>query len=85
MTIEDNVNKLLKLNNLTKQELAKRLNITYQSLWATINGNPRLKTLQEIAKALNCDICDLLNTDYQEFTNVCPHCKKPIKISVNLE
>lgn len=41
------------------QALAQRLGITYQSLHASLNGNPTLERLQQIANALDADVTDL--------------------------
>ena len=88
MTIEENVNKYLKISGMTKQELSKILGVTYNSLWKTITGNPTIKTLEQIASALNCEAWQLLETNKvqpQELTLVCPHCNKPIKINITIE
>lgn len=44
---------------VTLQILAKRLNITYQSLWSQLSGNPTLSKLQDIASALGVEVTDL--------------------------
>lgn len=64
---------------ITLQELAKRLDITYQSLYESIKGNPSLSRLKEIANALGVGIADLFaQSDGAKI--VCPHCGKQITI-----
>ena len=64
---------------ITLQELAKRLNITYQSLYESIKGNPSLSRLNEIADALGVGVADLFApSDGAKI--ICPHCGKLITI-----
>lgn len=62
---------------ITLQELARRLNITYQSLYESIKGNPSLLRLKEIADALGVGIIDLF-APADGAKIICPHCGKPI-------
>lgn len=59
----DNVNKIRLLNNLSRRQLADKLNITEQML-ASIENNKRGKIpdwLQNLPKALNCTYNDLFD------------------------
>lgn len=86
MTIEENVNKYLKISGITKKELSSRLGITYQRLWSILtHENITLDVLERIAKALDCQAWELLRPDTEDNTLVCPHCKKPIKINITIE
>lgn len=53
------VKEICEERGLTMQYLAKELNITYQSLWSQLRGNPTLSKLQAIAAVLNVEIVDL--------------------------
>lgn len=53
------VTKICKEKGITQQMLANKLGIQYQSLYAALNGNPKLETLQNIANALNVNVVDL--------------------------
>lgn len=53
------VKEICEERGLTMQDLAKELNITYQSLWSQLRGNPTLSKLQAIAAVLNVEIVDL--------------------------
>lgn len=46
---------------ISLQTLANQMGITYQSLHATINGNPTLSRLQELADNLGVDVTELLS------------------------
>ena len=61
------------------QDLASRLNITYQSLYDSIKGNPTLKRLTDIASALDVDVTELFDSSKEGIIR-CPHCGKPIAI-----
>lgn len=64
---------------ITLQELAKRLSITYQSLYESIKGNPSLSRLNAIADALGVSVADLF-APTSGARIMCPHCGKPIII-----
>lgn len=55
------VAEICKEKGITQQKLAKDLGIQYQSLYAALNGNPKLDTLQKIADILNVGIVDLFD------------------------
>lgn len=64
---------------ITLQELARKLNIKYQSLYESIKGNPSLNRLQEIADALDVDLSELF-APADGAKIVCPHCGNLITI-----
>ena len=66
---------------ITLQELARRLNITYQSLYESIKGNPSLSRLKEIADALGVGMGELF-APAEGAKVICPHCGKQITIKV---
>jgi DNA-binding XRE family transcriptional regulator len=74
------ISEICKEKGITQQMLAKKIGITYQSLYSAINGNPKLDTLQCIADALEVDISDLFQSHTKYIT--CPHCGKKLKIEV---
>ena len=53
------VKKLCNSQGLTLKDLANKMGIASESLSRTINGNPQLATLENIAKCLNVDVRDL--------------------------
>ncbi len=54
------VQEVCKEQGLSMQELAKRMGVTYQALYASVTGNPTIGKIKEIAKALNVDYLVLL-------------------------
>lgn len=68
---------------ITLQELARRLNITYQSLYESIKGNPSLSRLKEIASALGVSVSELFVPANSQRV-ICPHCGKSIYIEINV-
>lgn len=85
-TMNFKIKELCKEKGISMKELAARLGITYQSLYDSINGNPTLSRLEEIATALEVDTYDLFVNPHKTTPNsteaVCPHCGKPIHISI---
>lgn len=75
------IKELLKTKGITGKELASRLGISEGALSATINGNPTLERLTDIATALNVEVSELFTQPKQGVIS-CPHCGKPINIKV---
>lgn len=73
---------ICKEQGITLSELASKLNIQYQSLYDSINGNPTLKRLQAIAFHLGVSVKDLFEDEGDADTLKCPHCGKPLKIEI---
>lgn len=74
------VQEICKQQGITMQDLAKRLGVTYQALYATVSGNPTIGKLASIAKALGVGLIDLIDEENEDNTVTCPHCGKKIKI-----
>lgn len=58
--------------------------VSLPSLIQTIDGNPTVSSLQEIAKIIGVSLSELVadDTDHQGASITCPHCGKPINIKV---
>jgi len=59
----ENIKKYRLKNGLTQEKLAQRSNVTHSSMSkieAGFNDNPRIKTVQRIAVALDVTVNDLL-------------------------
>lgn len=78
------VQEICKNQGITMQDLAKRMGVTYQALYAAVSGNPTIGKLQEIANSLNVDIIDLIGAP-KEGVITCPHCGKSITIKTESE
>lgn len=75
------VQEICKQQGITMQDLAKRMGVTYQALYAAVSGNPTIRKLEEIAKALGVKVIDLFEEKLDESnTIVCPYCGRKIKI-----
>ena len=57
--LSQTVKKLCTNQNMTLKDLANMMGIAPESLSRTLNGNPQLATLENIAKCLNVDVRDL--------------------------
>jgi transcriptional regulator with XRE-family HTH domain len=61
--LHENLKRLRKEKNLSQEELAKKADVTYSTLIKIESGNnqnPTVKTLQQIAKALDVTLDDLM-------------------------
>lgn len=75
------VNEICKEQGITLKDLAKKLGVTYQSLYANIkeNGNPTLSKLKKIADALGVEVAELFAPSLGNvFT--CPNCGKRYRL-----
>lgn len=64
MNFKENLKKLRQKNNLTQEELGKRINKPLGTIrnWEQGYSAPKnLETLEELTKILNCDYNDLLS------------------------
>lgn len=77
------VKEICKSKGITMQELAEKMNVTNQALYAAVSGNPTIGKLQEIANALGVEVVDLLGAS-KEGVITCPHCGKEIKLTTNV-
>lgn len=68
-TIGKKIKELRIKNNLTQQELASKLNVTYQAVSKWENGKnlPDLVILTEICKIFNIDLNDLISDNKKKF------------------
>lgn len=73
------VKELLKERGLTAKELSAKMGISEAALSLSLNGNPTLERLNQIATALNVPVSELFAAP-SEGVITCPHCGKPFKI-----
>ena len=74
------VNEICKEKGITQKDLAKKLGVTYQSLYANLSGNPTLSKLNEIAQALGVEVGELFApSDTHTFR--CPVCGAEISVT----
>lgn len=74
------VNEICKEKGITLKDLAKKLGVTYQALFANLNGNPTLSKLNDIAQALGVEVGELFApSDAHSFR--CPVCGAEIIVN----
>ena len=71
---------ILKAKSITQKEIALKLGVSEPVISYAINGNPTLKTLEDIAKALDVRVSDLIDESDIDLVN-CPYCGGKIKVS----
>lgn len=76
------IKEVCKAKETSITELAQRMDIKQESLSRTINGNPTLSTLENIAKALGVEVTDLFEKTAGDFK--CPNCGAALNINVEL-
>jgi len=68
-----------KEKGISMQDLAKRMGITYQALYASVSGNPTIGKLTEITKALGVEVSDLIEKKDNN-TITCPKCGTKLEV-----
>lgn len=77
------VKDLLKEKGVTAKELAARLNLSEGALSQSLNGNPTLERLNQIASALGVSVAELFEAPAaDEAVITCPNCGKPVHLHV---
>lgn len=77
------IKELLKQKGITAKELAAKLNLSEGALSQSLNGNPTLERLTQIASALGVSVSELFEAPKSgEAVITCPHCGKPITLHV---
>lgn len=69
---------------MTAKDLANKMGISESALSLSLNGNPTISRVKEVADALGIDISDLFTSTIGNNNIVkCPHCSKPIKLTLS--
>ncbi len=77
------IKELLKQKGITAKELAAKLNLSEGALSQSLNGNPTLERLTQIASALGVSVAELFEAPAVEAAVItCPHCGQPITLQV---
>lgn len=63
MAAKVDIKAIAKAKGIAMTELARRLGISYQSLYAAIHGNPSLAQMQRIADALGVRVRDIIREE----------------------
>lgn len=65
------------------KDLASMIGITEVGLSKSLNGNPNISRLEEIATALGVPVTDLFDKP-KDGVIYCPHCGKEIKLETKI-
>lgn len=83
------IKNIAKEKGYTMTRIADELGINRVTLAQSLNGNPTLHRLKEIANVLGCSVGDFFRDETVESTDVsntlsltCPHCGKTIRLSI---
>ena len=84
-----NIKKTIKDNGWTLESLRAKMQeiegreVKQSSMSRIVNSaNPTVETLQRLADAMGISVCLFFENNQQDISLVCPHCGKPIEISV---
>lgn len=77
---------IIEQQGITTKEVADKIGISVSALNQNIAGNPSVKVLEKIATALDVPMWQLFaspeEVQKENDAIVCPHCGKPIKITL---
>ena len=76
-----NIDSILRDKGLSKTDVAKRMNLSRESLYRILSGNPTLDNLNKLANALDVPISYLFDEAKGNFFQ-CPYCGKDIEVSL---
>lgn len=62
--IKNRIKTILQDKGMTQADLAQKLRVLPETLSRTINGNPTLKSLTDIANALEVEVSDLFSSNH---------------------
>ena len=74
------IKEICREKNIMLKDLASMIGITEVGLSKSLNGNPTISRLEEIAGALDVSVTDLFE---EPAKTVCPHCGQPINIKLS--
>lgn len=87
-----NIQKVIKRQGFTISKVASLvknqrggLGVSQGALSSTLNNNPGIEKLQEIANIIGVTLSELVADEKENYksTLMCPHCGKPIKLEIN--
>jgi transcriptional regulator with XRE-family HTH domain len=88
------IKELIKEKGYTQKEFAEKLGMSTVGLSQILAGKPSYTTMEKIAKNLDVPIwqlfidkedLDVMYAPLETPAYVCPHCGKPIKLTVKIE
>lgn len=75
------IKELIKQKGITAKELAATLNLSEGALSQSLNGNPTVERLKQIASALGVSVAELFEAPAADTAVItCPHCGKSINL-----
>jgi len=77
--MDNRIKEVLKRKGITQKELAVRLKVSEPLISNAISGNPTLKTLREIADALDVNVSSLIEEPAADVIS-CPYCGGKIRV-----
>lgn len=75
------VKELLKQKGITSKDLAKRLGLSEGALSQSLNGNPTLERITEIATALDVPVSELFDAP-KDGVVTCPNCGAKLELKL---
>lgn len=79
------IQKTIRKHGFTIEKVANELNINRVTLTTSLNGNPTLKKLQDVARVIGCSVGEFFDDEREQHsapTHVCPHCGKELHITI---
>ena len=81
------IKKIVKEKGYTMAKVADELGINRVTLAQSLSGNPTLHKLQDVADVLGCSVGDFFRDEmadnFPSVTLSCPHCGRPIKLTIS--
>lgn len=82
MNTKDIIKENIRRQGFSLKDVADKMGVSVSALSQVVAGNPTLTKLQEIADIIGMPVAALLDEDYNSKELTCPHCGKPIRVSI---
>lgn len=79
------IQKTIREHGYTIEKVANALNINRVTLTMSLNGNPTLKKLQDVAGVIGCSVGEFFDDEREQPSGPsfkCPHCGKELHITI---
>ena len=77
-----NIDSILRDKGLSKTDVAKRMNLSRESLYRILSGNPTLDNVNKLANALGVPVSDLFDEPANDVFQ-CPKCGTTLVVKEN--
>lgn len=80
LSMSIDIDTLLKEKKLSKTDVAKRMELSRESLYRILSGNPTLDNINKLADAIGVSVSELFSSCNSDNTITCPNCGTKLEL-----